>query len=117
MTVQRQAQFSLEVLRPLLESNGWDVSLNETLEAYWHDASGKYRLVAGKDGRIYLRRTSLAAKPQGKMIQKEGLSYAVQTETIFITNIATTLASADEFGKALSEMMSLARVSPDDRSL
>jgi len=114
MTVQRQAQFSLEALRPLLESNGWDVSSNETLEAYLHDATGNYRLVAGKDGRIYLRRTSLAAKPQGKMIQKEGLSYAVQTETILITNITTTLASADEFGKALSEMMSLARVSPED---
>lgn len=114
MTVQRQAQFSLEALRPLLESNGWDVSLGETLEADLHDATGQYRLTAGKDGRIYLRRTSLAAKPRGKILQKEGQSYAIQTESIRITDIATTLGAADDFGKALSEMMSLARLSAED---
>ncbi len=115
MTVQRQAQFSLEALRPLLESDGWDVSLGETLEANLHDATGKYRLVVGRDGRIYLRRTSLAAKPQGKMIQKAGRSYAVQTESLFITDIATMLNSVDEFDKVLSEMMTLARHSPKAR--
>ncbi len=116
MTVRRRAHISLEALRPLLESNGWDVSLDETLKADFQDATGKYRLIADKDGRIYLRRTSLAAKPRGKMIQKEGRSYAIQTESILIQDIATTLDSIDEFSQTLSEMLSLARLSSKDQS-
>ena len=114
MTVQRQAQFAPEALLPLLESNGWDVSLGETLVADFHDARGQYRLVAGRDGRIYLRRTNLAAKPRGKIIQKKGRSYAVQTEPFRITDIATTLGADDDFGEVLSDMMSLALSSTED---
>ena len=116
MTVQRQAQFSLEALRPMLESLGWDVSLRETLEASCDDAEGAFRLVVDKGGRLYLRRTSLASKPRGKMVQRAGRTYAIHSETIISKSVTTTLNSIDSFGETLSEMQLLARIAIEDRS-
>jgi hypothetical protein len=116
MTVQRQAQFSLEALRPMLESMGWDVSLRETLEASCDDGEGAFRFVVDKEGRAYLRRTSLASKPQGKMVHRAGRTYAVHSETTITKSVVTTLNSVTTFDATFSEMQSLARITPEDRS-
>jgi hypothetical protein len=116
MTVQHQAQFPLEALRPMLESMGWDVSLRETLEASCDDAEGAFRLVIDRGGNAYLRRTSLASKPRGKIVQRAGQTYAVHSETTITKSVATTLNSVDAFGSTFSEMQSLARITPEDRS-
>lgn len=109
MTVQRQSHFSLEMLRPLLTSDGWDVSLRDTLTATYEGENGNFRLVVDRGGRVYLRQTILSMKPRGDVILRSGRTYARHTEALTINSIATTLATPDEFGDALSEMMSFLR--------
>jgi len=113
MTVQRHAHFPLETLRPLLTSDGWDVSLRDALTATYEDGDGDFRLVVDRGGRVYLRQTRLSMKPRGEVILRSGRTYARHTEALAINSIATTLAAPDEFSDALSEMLSFLRGNND----
>jgi len=107
MTVQRLAHFPLAELRPVLESAGWDVTLDETLRAELRDAQGKFRLVVDRSGRAMLRRTAMAAKPLERLVHSGDHTYAIARETHTETHVSTQLAEGDDFGQVLDEMLAL----------
>ncbi len=112
MTVQRLAQFPLGTLRPILEAQGWDVSLGDTLQAELQDARGRFRLVADRSGRVMMRCTMLAQEPQDRIVQRGEQTYAVQRELRAVTHVTTQLASAEAFGQVLDELIELSLTGP-----
>ncbi len=114
MTVQRRGDFPLHELAPFLETNGWDVSVDETLLANRMDARGMFRLKVDKGGRVYLRRTSMDTPPRGQTLEIDGRLYAVHVESMKTAEAATTLHHAEEFPHALRTMMELVLASSLD---
>ena len=114
MTVQRRGDFPLHELIPILETNGWDVSVDETLIAARADANGMFQLKVDKGGRVYLRRTSMATPPHDQTQKIDGRRYAVHVESLTTTEATTTLDHANEFPQALKTMMQLALSSASD---
>jgi hypothetical protein len=107
MTVQRLNRFPLASLLPYLEAGGWDVVIDDTLQAELRDGRGDFRLVVDRNGRAMLRRTVLAERPQERIIHKGKHTYAIQRETTAVVHVSTQLLSGDALDQVLAEMIAL----------
>ena len=116
MTVSRKTSFSLQEVRAVLASWGWEVAQGDTLSAEWYDGSAHLRLVIDKGGRMILRRTILAEKPVGAVVHRDGRTFAVQREMILVSHVMTTIETPDVFEETLSEMLSLIKKPPEGMS-
>ena len=107
MTVHRKTDFPLAELCPSLEAKGWDVALRETLSAEKTTGEGRFRLVVDRSGRLLLRQTTLAERPQGRVLHREGRTYTLQIEAYRVSHVASSLDSPDAFDAVLIEMLAL----------
>ena len=107
MTVHRQNRLPVLELMPVLESNGWDVHGEDTLQAELGNAAGRFRLVIDKSGRVMLRHTALVDHQPGQTVHIHDRTYAMQTESFRVTHITTNITQVAEFPQILSDMMNL----------